>query len=109
MMPWQTVELRTPDGRELRVIATPACHGPAGIDPYCGDVIGFVLAFPNQGARPIYVTGARVRWDGVAEVARRFAANGVLLFAGAVQTRGPFNLTMNVAMRSRRRSHFPMW
>jgi len=32
----------------------------------------------------------------VGEVARRFAAGVVLLFAGATQTRGPFNLTMNV-------------
>jgi len=50
----------------------------------------------NAGARPIYVTGDTVWWDGVAEVARRFAAGVVLLFAGAAQTRGPFNLTMNV-------------
>jgi L-ascorbate metabolism protein UlaG (beta-lactamase superfamily) len=95
MMAWQTVELGTPDGSRLRVTATPARHGPAGIEPYSGDVIGFVLTFPNQGARPIYVTGDTVWWDGVAEVARRFAAGVVLLFAGAAQTRGPFNLTMN--------------
>jgi len=55
----------------------------------------FVLTFPNEGARPIYVTGDTVWWDGVAEVARRFAAGVVLLYAGAAQTRGPFNLTMN--------------
>jgi len=96
MMPWQTVELRTPDRSQLRVTATPARHGPAGIEPYSGDVIGFVLAFPDHGARPIYVTGDTVWWDGVAEVARRFAAGVVVLFAGAAQTRGPFNLTMNV-------------
>jgi hypothetical protein len=49
----------------------PARHGPAGIEPYCGEVIGFVLALPNEGARPIYVTGDTVwrmawpRWRGV--------------------------------------------
>jgi L-ascorbate metabolism protein UlaG (beta-lactamase superfamily) len=96
MMPWQTVELRAPDGALLEVTATPARHGPAGIEPYSGDVIGFVLALPKAAARPIYVTGDTVWWDGVAEVARRFAAGAVLLFAGAAQTRGPFNLTMNV-------------
>jgi L-ascorbate metabolism protein UlaG (beta-lactamase superfamily) len=95
LMPWQTVELKTP-GSRLRVTATPARHGPAGIEPYSGDVIGFVLTFPNESARPIYVTGDTVWWDGVAEVARRFAVGIVLLFAGAAQTRGPFNLTMNV-------------
>jgi L-ascorbate metabolism protein UlaG (beta-lactamase superfamily) len=94
MKPWQTQELGGGDGSPLRVTATPARHGPAGIEPYSGDVIGFVLAFPNH-ARPIYVTGDTVWWDGVAEVARRFSAGVVLLFAGAAQTRGPFNLTMN--------------
>jgi len=94
-MAWQTVELGKPDGSRLRVTATPARHGPAGIEPYSGDVIGFVLTFPNESARPIYVTGDTVWWDGVAEVARRFAAGVVLVFAGAAQTRGPFNLTMN--------------
>ena len=39
--------------------------------------------------------GDTVWYDGVAEVARRFAAGVVLLFAGAAQTRGPFDLTMN--------------
>ncbi|HEY7083513.1 MAG TPA: MBL fold metallo-hydrolase [Hyphomicrobiaceae bacterium] len=96
LTPWQTVELKAPDGSRLRVTATPARHGPAGIEPYSGDVIGFVLTFPNAGAPAIYITGDTVWWEGVAEVARRFAAGIVLLFAGAAQTRGPFNLTMNV-------------
>ncbi len=42
------------------------------------------------------MTGDTVWYDGVAEVARRFEAGIVLLFAGAAQTRGPLNLTMNV-------------
>ncbi len=94
LRPWEETALLMPDGGALRVIATPARHGPAGIEPFSGDVIGFVLAPP--GTRPIYVTGDTVWYDGVAEVARRFPAGLVLLFAGAAQTRGPFNLTMNV-------------
>jgi hypothetical protein len=43
----------------------------------------------------IYVTGDTVWYDGVAEVARHFSANVVLLFAGAAQTRGAFHLTMD--------------
>jgi L-ascorbate metabolism protein UlaG (beta-lactamase superfamily) len=93
LKPWQAVEL-TKDGRRLRVTATPARHGPAGIEPLAGDVIGFVLE--AEGTRPIYVTGDTVWYDGVAEVARRFKAGIVLPFAGSAQTRGPFNLTMNV-------------
>jgi L-ascorbate metabolism protein UlaG (beta-lactamase superfamily) len=94
LRPWEETTLPMPDGGTLRVIATPARHGPAGIEPFSGDVIGFVLAPPD--APPVYVTGDTVWYDGVAEVARRFPAGLVLLFAGAAQTRGPFNLTMNV-------------
>jgi L-ascorbate metabolism protein UlaG (beta-lactamase superfamily) len=96
LAPWQSVELARPDGRKLHVTATPARHGPAGIEPFSGEVIGFVLTFPDVRTQPIYVTGDTVWYDGVAEVARGFHARVVLLFAGAAQTRGPFNLTMNV-------------
>ena len=74
---------------------TPARHGPAGIEPLSGDVIGFVLSSNAPGSRPIYITGDTVWFDGVAEVARRFPAGVVLPFAGAAQTRGPFHLTMD--------------
>ena len=74
---------------------TPARHGPAGIEPLAGDVIGFVLTSAKTDSRPIYISGDTVWYDGVAEVARRFKAGVVLPFAGAAQTRGPFHLTMN--------------
>jgi len=95
LSPWDEAELTRPDGRSLRITATPARHGPAGIEPFSGDVIGFVLTHEGGGARPIYVTGDTVWYDGIAEVARRFPAGLVLLFAGAAQTRGPFHLTMD--------------
>jgi L-ascorbate metabolism protein UlaG (beta-lactamase superfamily) len=94
LAPWQETTL-TRDGRALRITATPARHGPAGIEPLSGDVIGFVIVAHDGTARPIYVTGDTVWYDGVAEVARRFRAGVVLLFAGAAQTRGPFHLTMD--------------
>jgi L-ascorbate metabolism protein UlaG (beta-lactamase superfamily) len=75
------------------VTATPARHGPAGIEPLAGDVIGFVLSSNHQP--PVYVSGDTVWFDGVAEVARRFTCGLVLPFAGAAQTRGPFHLTMD--------------
>jgi len=93
LAPWDTAVLTKSDGRRLQITATPARHGPAGIEPLSGDVIGFVLS--NENDAPIYVTGDTVWYDGVAEVARRFRAGVVLLFAGAAQTRGPFYLTMN--------------
>ena len=94
LMPWATTELAGKDGRSLTITATPARHGPAGIEPLAGDVIGFVLTLKDN-KRPIYISGDTVWYDGVAEVARRFKAGVVLPFAGAAQTRGPFHLTMD--------------
>jgi L-ascorbate metabolism protein UlaG (beta-lactamase superfamily) len=90
--PWASSEL-TKNGRSLTITATPARHGPAGIEPLSGDVIGFVLA--PKDSRPIYISGDTVWYDGVAEVAKRFKAGVVMPFAGAAQTRGPFHLTMD--------------
>jgi L-ascorbate metabolism protein UlaG (beta-lactamase superfamily) len=94
LAPWETRAIAKPDGGALRVTATPARHGPAGIEPFSGDVVGFVLSFDD--GLSIYLTGDTVWFDGVAEVARRFRPDIVLLFAGAAKTRGPFHLTMDV-------------
>jgi L-ascorbate metabolism protein UlaG (beta-lactamase superfamily) len=93
LLPWQDTRLTGSDGRGVTITATPARHGPAGIEPLSGDVIGFVVT--RQDGEPIYITGDTVWYDGVAEVARRFPARLVLPFAGAAQTRGPFHLTMD--------------
>lgn len=92
MAPWKQATL-TKSGRQLVITATPARHGPAGIEPFAGDVIGFIVRWDNEDA--IYVTGDTVWFEGTAEVARRFAPHLVVLFAGAAKTRGPFHLTMN--------------
>lgn len=92
LAPWASTEL-SKNGRSLTVTATPARHGPAGIESLAGDVIGFVLSAKDH--RPIYISGDTVWYDGVAEVARRFKAAVVMPFAGAAQTRGPFHLTMD--------------
>jgi L-ascorbate metabolism protein UlaG (beta-lactamase superfamily) len=93
--PWDTTQLEDADGNTLSITATPARHGPAGIEPLSGDVIGFVVSSSNRDSRPVYVSGDTVWFDGVAEVARRFRCGVVLPFAGAAQTRGPFHLTMD--------------
>jgi L-ascorbate metabolism protein UlaG (beta-lactamase superfamily) len=92
LTPWDSTELSR-NGRSLTVTATPARHGPHGIEPLAGDVIGFVVA--SKQGRPVYISGDTVWYDGVAEVARRFKAGVVMPFAGAAQTRGPFHLTMD--------------
>jgi L-ascorbate metabolism protein UlaG (beta-lactamase superfamily) len=93
--PWASTVLKGRNGYSLTITATPARHGPAGIEPLSGDVIGFVVASSNAATRPIYVSGDTTWFDGVAEVARRVKAGVVLPFAGAAQTRGPFHLTMD--------------
>ncbi len=92
LAPGESTKLTNPAGT-LTITATPARHGPAGIEPLAGDVIGFVLSL--AGVRPIYITGDTVWYEGVAEVARRFQAGLVLLFAGAAKTLGAFHLTMD--------------
>jgi L-ascorbate metabolism protein UlaG (beta-lactamase superfamily) len=95
LAPWATTALGGKDGRALTITATPARHGPAGIEPLSGEVIGFVVTSNKADSRPIYISGDTVWFDGVAEVAKRFKAGVVLPFAGAAQTRGPFHLTMD--------------
>ena len=94
LAPWQTIELTGDDGTRLHVTATPARHGPVGIEPIAGDVVGFMIGVDKPGDA-IYVTGDTVWYEGVAEVARRYHPRLVMLFAGAARTRGPFHLTMD--------------
>lgn len=94
LAPWQTVEITGENGRKLEVTATPARHGPAGIEPLSGDVIGFLVGV-NEPGDAIYVTGDTVWYDDVTEVARRYQPRLVVLFAGSAKTRGVLRLTMD--------------
>lgn len=93
LKPWEARDLRGPK-THLRVTATPARHGPIGIEPIAGEVIGFVVEDVVNGGT-LYFTGDTVWYKALEEVGRRFSPDIVLPFAGAAQTRGPFNLTMN--------------
>ncbi len=73
--------------------ATPARHGPVGIEPISGDVIGFVLQI---GAGPaIYISGDTVWYEQIAEIGRRFEVRLAILFTGSAEPRGPFHVTMD--------------
>jgi L-ascorbate metabolism protein UlaG (beta-lactamase superfamily) len=93
--PWETYSVNTPDGSVITISATPARHGPAGIEPISGDVIGFVLTLKGQQNLEIYITGDTVYYEGIAMVSKKFNPELIFLFAGAARTRGPFNLTMS--------------
>jgi hypothetical protein len=85
LAPWETRELFKRDGRSIRITATPAREGRAGVEPFAVDAIGFVITSPNRGFRPVYITGEATWYEGVAEVQRRFQPGLALLLAGAAQ------------------------
>ena len=94
LSPWQGVDLATPQGTLLRVVATPARHGPEGSDR--GPVIGFAV-FPAEAPdQVVYFSGDTVWFEGVAEVAQRFPVKAALLNLGAARVPevGAFHLTM---------------
>jgi L-ascorbate metabolism protein UlaG (beta-lactamase superfamily) len=95
LQPWEMHVISKGLGNSVQITATPARHGPQGIEPLSGDVVGFVISSKSNAFKPLYVTGDTVWFHGVAEVYLRFKPRLVLLFAGAAQTRGRFNLTMN--------------
>jgi L-ascorbate metabolism protein UlaG (beta-lactamase superfamily) len=94
---WQSSTFTGADGTEILITATPARHGPPGIEPVTGDVTGFIVAPDGKPDEAVYITGDTTWYCGVEEVARRFPVRSVVLFAGAacVLLRGPFHLTMN--------------
>lgn len=106
LAPWQTVPVAGVEGRQLQVTATPARHGPAGIEPLSGDVVGFLIGLHEPGDA-VYITGDTVWYEGLAEVARRYRPRLVILFAGAAKTRGPFHLTMDTNDAIETASAFP--
>ncbi len=52
LQPWQSASLTKPDGSSIQITAAPARHGPAGIEPLAGDVVGFVLTLERQRNAP---------------------------------------------------------
>ncbi|MBN9077691.1 MAG: MBL fold metallo-hydrolase [Rhizobiales bacterium 65-79] len=93
LAPFETVVLTGQGKRDLRITATPARHGPIGIEPLSGDVVGFALGDDRPGDLA-YLTGDTVWYEGTAEVARRFSPEVVILFTGAAEPRGRFHMTM---------------
>jgi L-ascorbate metabolism protein UlaG (beta-lactamase superfamily) len=97
LKPWEGYELPARDGATLRVIATPARHGPADGDR--GPVIGFVLEIVGRVGPVIYASGDTVFYQGIEEVGRRVKADVAMLFMGAARVKevGPAHLTFTAA------------
>lgn len=94
LAPFETHVLERPDGGRLFVTATPARHGPVGIEPISGDVIGFLIGTDEPGDT-LYVTGDTVWYEGTRDIARRYSPRIVVPFAGSAEPRGSFHMTMN--------------
>jgi len=71
----------------VTVTAAPALHGPPGIEPLLGPVIGFVL---EAAAEPtVYVSGDNASLALVEQIAARFPRVDIaVLFAGAARVPG---------------------
>lgn len=91
LAPFETRVLTGHNGKRLLITATPARHGPVGVD--AGDVIGFALGVEQPGDLA-YITGDTLWFDGTAEVARRFSPKLVVMFTGAAEPRGRYHMTM---------------
>jgi L-ascorbate metabolism protein UlaG (beta-lactamase superfamily) len=94
LAPFETATVEGAGGEKLFVTAAPARHGPPGIEPFMGDVVGFLVGRAEPGDS-IYVTGDTVWYEGTAEVARRYQRKLVIAFAGAAEPRGTFDVTMD--------------
>lgn len=94
LKPWQTHDFTVGANRTLRVVATPARHGPEGMDR--GAVIGFVFFFTDSPEQSVYISGDTVWYKGVAEIAQRFSVQTAILHIGAARVPevGPFHLTL---------------
>jgi L-ascorbate metabolism protein UlaG (beta-lactamase superfamily) len=105
---WQWVDLPARDGRPIRVTALPARHGPAEGDR--GPVIGFALAYADDPARTVYLSGDTVWFDQVAAIARRMSVQVAFLWMGAARVPqvGPAHPTFTAAEAIEAARAFPL-
>jgi len=91
MAPFETRTFEGRNGKKLLITATPARHGPVGVD--AGDVVGFAIGLEQPGDL-VYITGDTLWFDGTAEVADRFSPKAVVMYTGAAEPRGRYHMTM---------------
>jgi L-ascorbate metabolism protein UlaG (beta-lactamase superfamily) len=72
---------------DVTITAAPALHGPPGIEPIVGPVVGFVLESPGEAT--VYVSGDNASLDLVAQIGDRFPEIDIaVLYAGAARVPG---------------------
>ncbi|MGW0958322.1 MBL fold metallo-hydrolase [Streptomyces gelaticus] len=82
---WESLALDRPGGGTITVTGVLAVHGPGPreeVEPFTGEVIGFVLT--GTGLPTVYVSGDNASLDLVKQIAERFGpVDTAVLFAGA--------------------------
>ncbi|MER6135255.1 MBL fold metallo-hydrolase [Streptomyces sp. NPDC001815] len=93
LAPWESAELKRPDGATVTVTGVPALHGPEGVDgveAVTGEVVGFVLT--STDLPTVYVSGDNASLTLVERIAERFGpVDTAVLFAGAPRVPGVFD------------------
>ena len=86
LAPWDSTDLTALNGTRAQVVATPASHGPPGIEPISGEVTGFVIrlaspaatrAFASAVIVPVHHEGWAHYSEARDDVARVFASAGL--------------------------------
>jgi L-ascorbate metabolism protein UlaG (beta-lactamase superfamily) len=98
LKPWSTTQLEHPNKPTVTITATPCRHGPPGMDPITGPVVGFALTWDGQQNGALWVTGDTVLYPDLREVPRRIDIGSIVMHLGAVRfayLTGPFRYTMD--------------
>jgi L-ascorbate metabolism protein UlaG (beta-lactamase superfamily) len=96
--PWATTSLEAPDRPPIEVTATPCRHGPPLSRLVVGDVTGFALRWSGQEHGVLWISGDTMLYDGVRQVAERFAVDTAIVHLGAVRfpITGPIRYSMTI-------------
>ncbi len=98
LKPWDTTTLEAPGKPTVTITATPCRHGPPGMDPITGPVVGFALTWDGQESGALWVTGDTVLYPGLRQVPQRIDIGSIVMHLGAVKFRyltGPFRYSMD--------------
>ncbi|MEN0054275.1 MAG: MBL fold metallo-hydrolase [Mucilaginibacter sp.] len=85
----------TADGNSVKITATPARHGPAGVEKITGHVIGFHIAVSGNQSFEVYITGDTVYYNKIEELATKIKPQYIFVHGGAVRPHGAFHITMS--------------
>jgi len=84
LTPWQEGRFVARNGRQFRITATPAQHGPEATESITGPVTGFLVA--SDGLPTVYVSGDNASLSVVREVAKRAHVEIAVLFIGGAKS-----------------------